>query len=146
MKNILPKLSKIKGLLLLCSILRNKQMMKMLFCMQVIMKNYCKLIQRFWWRWLKHFESSQNSKLAVSLQYFKKQVRCEVYFLHADQDQSGLEFDLNTLNTKVFYSVILSLLTSITKHSQSTQIFAGSQKKFRTGLHFLHAEDKHQSF
>ena len=34
---------------------------------------------------VKHFQSSQNSKLAMSLQYPKKEVRGEVDFLHANK-------------------------------------------------------------
>ena len=33
---------------------------------------------------VKHSQSSQNSKIAMSLQYFKKEVTAEVDFLHAD--------------------------------------------------------------
>ena len=34
---------------------------------------------------VKHFQSSQNSKFAMCLQYLKKEVRYEVDFLHADK-------------------------------------------------------------
>ena len=34
---------------------------------------------------VKHFQSSQNSKFAMSLQYPKKEVRGEVDFLHANK-------------------------------------------------------------
>ena len=34
---------------------------------------------------VKHFQSSQNSKFAMSLQYPKKEVRGEVDFLHASK-------------------------------------------------------------
>ena len=33
---------------------------------------------------VKHFQSSQNSKFTVSIEYLKKEVRDEVDFLHAD--------------------------------------------------------------
>ena len=70
---------------------------------------------------VKHFQSSQNSKLAMSVQYFKKKFRDEVDFLHADKYQSRLQVDFNTLGTKVGYKVILWLLVSMMKHSQVTQ-------------------------
>ena len=66
---------------------------------------------------VKHFQSSQNSKFAMSLQYLKKEVRDEGYFLHEDKHQS----DFNTLDTEISYKVIISLLMSMVKHSQSTQ-------------------------
>ena len=49
---------------------------------------------------VKHFQSSQNSKFTMSVQYLKKEVRDEVDFLHADKHQSGLQVDFNTLSSK----------------------------------------------
>ena len=59
---------------------------------------------------VKYFQSSQNSKFAVSLQYLKKEARDEVDFLHEDKNQSFLQLDFNTLGIKVFYKVIIPLL------------------------------------
>ena len=70
---------------------------------------------------VKHSQSSQNSKFAMSLQYLKNKVKDGVHFLHADKHQSSLQVDLNTLGSSVFYKVILSLLMGMMKHSQSTQ-------------------------
>ena len=98
----------------------------------------------------KHSQSSQNSKFAMSLQYLKKKVGDEVEFLHADKNESLQQVDFNTLGIKVSYKVILSLLMSMFKHSQSTQSdkFAISlqylKKEVRDEVHFLHAY-KHQS-
>ena len=50
---------------------------------------------------VKHFQSSQNSKFATSLQYLKVEVRDEVEFLHADKHQSGLKVGFKTLSNKV---------------------------------------------
>ena len=100
---------------------------------------------------VKHSQSSQNNKFAISLQYLKKEVRDEVDFLHVDRDQSFLHVDFNNLGIKVSYKVILSLLMGMIKHSQSTQSnkFAISlqylKKEVRNGVRFLH-EDKHQIF
>ena len=46
---------------------------------------------------IKHSQSSQNSKFAMSSQYLKKEVRDEVDFLHADKHQSFLQVGFNTL-------------------------------------------------
>ena len=87
----------------------------------------------------------------MSLQYLKKEVRNEVDFLHSDKYQRFLQIDFNTFGIKVPYKVILLLLLSMIKHSQSTQsnkiaIFLQFLKKeVRNGVHFLHA-DKHQNF
>ena len=56
---------------------------------------------------VKHSQSSQNSKFAMSWQYLKKEVREEVDFLHADKHQSFLQVGFNTLGIKVSYKVIL---------------------------------------
>ena len=102
-------------------------------------------------RMVKHSQSSQNSKFAMFLQYLKKEIRDEVDSLHADKHQSFLQVNVNTLGIKVSYKVILSLLISMIKHSQSIQSnkFARSlqylKNEARDGVHFLHA-DKHQSF
>ena len=71
-------------------------------------------------------------------------------FLQADKHRNFLQVNFNALCIKVFYEVILSLLKSMIKHSQSTVStkFATSlqylKKEVRDGVHILHA-DKHQS-
>ena len=64
---------------------------------------------------VKHFQSSQNSKFPMSLEYVKKEVRDKVDFLHADKRQSFPQVDF------ISYKVILLLSMSMMKHSQSTQ-------------------------
>ena len=80
--------------------------------------------------------NTQNNKLAISLQYLKKELSDEVDFLHADNHESLLQID----------SIILM---GIIKHSQSFQ-----NGKFAMSLQYLKKEvevdlllvDKHQSF
>ena len=81
---------------------------------------------------VKHSQSFQNGKYVMSLQHLKN-VRYEVDFLHADKHQSFLQVNFNTLDIKIFYKVILSLLMGMIKHSQSTQSnkFVISHKKLR---------------
>ena len=90
---------------------------------------------------LKHSQGSQNSKFAMSSQYLKKEVRDEVDFIHADKHQGFLQVDFDTLDIKVSYKVILSLLMGMIKHSQSTQSnkFAISSKylKKKLGIEFI---------
>ena len=59
---------------------------------------------------VKHSQSSQNIKFAMSLQYLQKQVRDEVAFLYADKHPSFLQVYFNTLGVKVPCNLILSLL------------------------------------
>ena len=57
---------------------------------------------------IKHSQSTQSSKFAISLPYHKKEVENIVHFLHADKHQS-------------FYKLALSFLMKIAKHVQSSQ-------------------------
>ena len=41
---------------------------------------------------IEHSQSSQTSKFAMPLQYFKQEVRHEVDFLHADKRQSWFQY------------------------------------------------------
>ena len=59
---------------------------------------------------VKHSQSSQNSKFAMSLQYLKKEVKDEVDFLHADKHQSFLKVYFNTLGIKVSYKVNIIII------------------------------------
>ena len=100
---------------------------------------------------VKHSQSSQNSKFAMSLQYLKKEVKDGVDFLHADKHQSFLKFISTLWASKFPTRLILSLLMGMIKHSEITQSnkFAISlqylKKEVRNGCHFWHA-DKRQSF
>ena len=99
---------------------------------------------------VKHFQSSQNNQFVMSLQYLKREVRDEVDFLYADKHQSFLEIYFNTLGVKSCYTVILSLLMGMIKHSQSalSNKFAISLKYLKKEVRevlFFHA-DAYQSF
>ena len=54
---------------------------------------------------IKHSQSSQNSKFAMSLQYLEKEVRDEIDFSHGDKHQSFLKVYFNTFGIKVSYKV-----------------------------------------
>ena len=47
---------------------------------------------------VKHFQSSQNTKFAMSLEYLEKENRDEVDFMHADKHQNFLQVDFKTLS------------------------------------------------
>ena len=57
---------------------------------------------------VKYYQSSQNSKFAMALQYLKK-VWDEVEFLHANKHQSFLQVDFKTLGVKFpkFLTIII---------------------------------------
>ena len=81
---------------------------------------------------VKHSQSSQISKFAVSWQHLKNEAGDEVDFLHAEKHQSFLQVDFNSWGIKVSCKVILSLLLGMIKHSESTQ-----SKKFAISLQYL---------
>ena len=56
----------------------------------------------------------------------------KLIFLPADKRQSFLQVDFNTLDIKVFYQVIISLLMGLVKYFQSGQI-----QKFVTSLKYV---------
>ena len=57
---------------------------------------------------IKHSQSTQSNKFGISLQYFQKEVRKGVHFLHADEHQS-------------FYKLGLLFLMEVARYVQSTQ-------------------------
>ena len=75
------------------------------------------LIQWFLMGVVKNSQNCPKSKFEMSLQYLKKEVRDEVYFLHSDKHQSFQQVDFNTLGIKFSYKVILGMI----KHLQSTR-------------------------
>ena len=85
----MSKLPKITSWLFLCNFLR-KLVMKLILCMQISVKVYCKFIQKLLMMMVKHSKSSQNSKFAMFLQYLQKEVRDEVDFVRTDKHQSFL--------------------------------------------------------
>ena len=90
---------------------------------------------------MKHLQSYQNIKFAMSLLYLKKEVRDEVNFLHVSKHQNFLQVDFNNLSIKVFYKVILSFLMDMIKYSQSTQ-----SNKLAIVLQYLTNEISHKAF
>ena len=64
----MPKLPKIKCFLFLYNTLRKRLVMRLIFYMQITMKVNYKFIQWFLMGMIKHSQSLQNSKFAMSLQ------------------------------------------------------------------------------
>ena len=101
----MPKLPKTKSLLFLCN--KKEVNDEVYFLHAGKHENLLQIDSMILMEIVKHFQSSQNSKFTMSVQYLKKEVRDEVEFLHADKHQSGLQVDFNTLGTKFGYKVIL---------------------------------------
>ena len=147
----MPKLGKIKSLLVFCNVLRNKWVIKLIFCMQINIQVSYKLILWFWCGWSNIPKVLKIASLGCLYNISKKDVRDEVDFLHADKHQTFLQVDFNTLGINVPYKVTLSLLMGVIKCSQRTQsnkfviTLQYLKKEIRYGAHFLHTY-KHQNF
>ena len=98
--------------------------MKLIFCLQMNVKGFFKLLLSFYVCVTRHTQITQDSKFAVSLQYLKKELSDEVDFLHADKHESLLQIDS-------------MILMGIVKHSQSSQ-----NSKFAMSLQYLKKEVK----
>ena len=86
---------------------------------------------------IKHFQCSPNSKLAMSLQYLKKELKYEVDFLHGNENQSFLQGD----------TVIIGGHDQAFSNTQSNKFAISLQylkKEVRDGVHFL--DTNKQSF
>ena len=59
--------------------------MKLILCLQVNTKVFYKMIVSLLVCLAKHAQSTQNNKLAISLQYLKENMKDEVDFLSADK-------------------------------------------------------------
>ena len=84
---------------------------------------------------IKHSQRTQSNKLAISLQYHKKEVMNGVHFLHAGKHQS-------------FYQLSLLFLMEVARHVQSTQnrklvIFLQYIKKSVTTAFVFYCDKKH---
>ena len=82
--------------------------MKLIFCLQMNVKGFFKLLLSFYVCVTRYTQITQDSKFAVSLQYLKKELSDEVDFLHADKHEILLQIDS-------------MILMGIVKHSQSSQ-------------------------
>ena len=65
----------------------------MFFCMNMNTKVLYKLVVLFLLVTPKHARSTQNSKFAIPLQYFKKEGMDEIDFLHVDKHQTFHQVD-----------------------------------------------------
>ena len=81
----IPKLPKLKSLIFLCNILRKK-----CFWHAGKHENLQQTDTMILMWMIKHLQSPQNSRFAMSLQYVKKEVRDEVDFLPVNKHQSDL--------------------------------------------------------
>ena len=90
-----------------CNILLKKWMMKFVFCLQINIEVFYKVILLFWVSVTPGMPKVPKISF-ISLQYLHKSMRDEVDFLPADKHKS-------------FYKMIVSLMVCIARHFQSIQ-------------------------
>ena len=111
--------------------------MKLLFCLHINTKVFCKLLVSFWVCVSRLTQSTQNNKFAKPWQYLKENGKNEVGFLFADKHQRFLQVD--------------TIILGVPRHAQITHNnkFAISlqynKKKVNDEVYFLHVY-KHESF
>ena len=70
----------------------------MIFCMNINIKLFRRLVVAFLLVIVRHTQSTQNSTFVISLQYVKKEGWDEVDFLHANRHQTILQVDTINLS------------------------------------------------
>ena len=71
--------------------------MKLIFFLQINTKVFYKLIVSLWVCVARDAQSMQNSKVEISFQYFKANMKDEVDFLSTDKHEKFLQIDAITL-------------------------------------------------
>ena len=111
----IPKVPKIASLQCLYSISKKKLKLKLIFCMQSFQVYFNTLSIKVSYKvdiiiinGHDQVFSNYSNKFAISLQYFKKEIRNGDHFWHADKLQS-------------FYKLVLSFLMELARHIKNTQ-------------------------
>ena len=92
-------------------------MLKFIFCRQINMKVFHKLILPFWMSVTRHAQSTQNNFVYLCNISIKAWEMKLIFFLQ--------------IKTKVFYKMIVSLWVCVARHAQS------SENKFTISLQYL---------
>ena len=99
---------------------------------------------------VKHSQSFQNSKVTMSLQYIKKEVREFIFSLQMNIKVSYRLISTlwaSKMPTRWYYHYcwVWSSILKVLKVISLQYLYNISKKEVRKGVHFLHA-DEHQSF
>ena len=95
--------------------------MKMLFCLQININVFYKFIVSLWVCKVRHTQSTQNNKFAISFQCLLENVKDKVDFLHAEVHEGFL--------------LINTVLIGMVKHSKSSR-----NSRFAMSLQYLKKE------
>ena len=125
----MPKLPKITSLQYLYNISRKTWRIKLIFCLQLNIKGFFKLILSFLVRVARHAYITQNNKVVFSLQYIKKKVSDEIDFFHVDKHESSLQ-----INTDIWWG--WSNIPRVAKISSLQCLYNISKNKLEMKLLF----------
>ena len=78
-----------------CNIVRKKWMIKSIFCMQINIEVFCKVIVSFSVCVARQAQSTKTNQFTISLQYLEENMKDEVYFLPLDKCWKF--FQINTI-------------------------------------------------
>ena len=67
--------------------------MELIFCLEINIKVFYKIIVSLWVYVDRHAQSNQNNRFTISLQYVKENVKNKVDFLPADKRRRFLQSD-----------------------------------------------------
>ena len=104
----MTKVPKITSLQFICDISRKTWRTKSIFCLQINIKYFLKLIPSFWACVTRHAQFTQNIVFAIFLQY------------HREKRVINLNFCVQ-VSMKVSFKLILWFLMGMVQHSQSSQ-------------------------
>ena len=97
--------------------------MKLIFCLQINFKSFFIFTLTFQVCVARYVQITQNNKFAISLQYRKKEVSNEVFYLRADKHESLLQIDR------------ILILMGMVRHCRNSQ-----NSKFAMSLQYLKKE------
>ena len=121
------------------SISRETWWMKLIFYQQISTKVYYKLIVSLWVYIARHAKSSENNKLATSVEYLKEKVKDVIGFWPLDKHQRFFQVD------SIILEVFVSRHTQITQNNRLDISLQYREKEVSDEVAFLLAE-KHESF
>ena len=111
-----------------------KWVIQLIFCMQISIKTWFKLIPSFWSSscfWWSRCSSIPKIPKIASLQFFtisQKEARDKVDLLHADNNQSFLQVDLST---KWYYHYSWAFILKVLKVTSRKYLYSIWKKKLR---------------
>ena len=143
----MPKLPKTTSLLFLCNILRKKWVMKLIFLHANKYESLLQIDTITFIGLVKHSKSSsQNSKVTMSVQYLKKEIREFIFSLQMNIKVSYKLIStlwVSKMPTRRYYHYccLWSSILKVLKVISLQYLYNISKKEVKKGVYFLHADE-----